>query len=82
MYNNRDIEDMNTAKMEKLVTWLGNFSKRLKIDPKLVIQDSAVMSTMKSAVHKTIGRTDDVQGDLSIPTEDEKVYEGEDYGDN
>lgn len=81
MYDNRDIEDMRTSKMEKLVTWLGNFSKRLKIDPKLATQDSSVMSTMKNAVHKTIGKTADAQTDLSTPTKDEKVYEGEDYGD-
>jgi len=82
MYDNRDIEDMHTTKMEKLVTWLGNFSKRLKIDPKLATQDSAVMSAMKSAVHKTIGRTADAQMDLNTPRKEEKLYEGEEYGDN
>lgn len=82
MYNLQDIEDMQTAKMEKLVTWLGNFSKRLKIDPKLVTQDSSVRTAMKSAVHKTIGKTAGVQDDLSASKTDEKVYKGESYGDN
>lgn len=82
MYNYHDIEDMRTTKMEKLVTWLGNFSKRLKIDPKLANQDKAVMSTMRSAVSKTIGKTNDAQADITSPVIDEKEYEGEDYGDN
>lgn len=82
MYNYHDIEDMRTTKMEKLVTWLGNFSKRLKIEPKLANQDRAVMSAMRSAVSKTIGRTADAQADITTPSKDEKEYEGEDYGDN
>lgn len=69
-------------KMDKVVTWFTGFAKRLKIDPKLATQDSSVMSAMKSAVHKTIGKTADAQMDLNTPAKDEKVYEGEDYGDN
>lgn len=69
-------------RMDKVVTWFTGFAKRLKIDPKLATQDSSVISVMKSAVHKTIGKTADAQMDLSTPTKDEKVYEGEDYGDN
>ena len=61
---------------------LFSFAKRLKIDPKLATQDSSVISVMKSAVHKTIGKTADAQIDLTTPTKDEKEYEGEDYGDN
>lgn len=69
-------------RMDKVVTWFTGFAKRLKIDPKLATQDSSVMSAMKSAVHKTIGKTTDAQMDLNTPAKDEKVYEGEDYGDN
>lgn len=69
-------------RMDKVVTWFTGFAKRLKIDPKLATQDSSVMSAMKNAVHKTIGKTADAQRDLNTPTKDEKVYEGEDYGDN
>ncbi len=69
-------------RMDKVVTWFTGFAKRLKIDPKLATQDSSVISAMKSAVHKTIGKTADAQMDLSTPAKDEKVYEGEDYGDN
>lgn len=82
MYNFHDIEYAHTSKMEKLVTWLGNFSKRLKISPKLATQDGAVMSAMKSAVSKTIGKTADVEIDLNTPMKDEKEYEGEEYGDS
>lgn len=76
--NEKDVK----KRMDKVVTWFAGFSKRLRIDPKLAVQDNAVMSTMKSAVHKTIGKTADAQMDLSTPTKDEKVYEGEDYGNN
>lgn len=76
--NEQDVK----KRMDKVVTWFTGFAKRLKIDPKLAIQDSSVISVMKSAVHKTIGKTADAQRDLSTPTKDEKVYEGEDYGDN
>lgn len=82
MFNIHDIEDVRTSKMEKLVTWLGNFSKRLKVAPKLATQDSAVMSTMKYAVSRTIGKTTDAEMDLNTPTKDEKEHEGEEYGDN
>lgn len=82
MYNFHDIEDARTSKMEKLVTWLGDFSKRLKIDPKLTTQDVAVMSAMKRAVSKTIGKTTEAEKDLSTASKDDKQYEGEEYGDN
>ena len=58
------------------------FSKRLKIDPKLANQDKAVMSAMRNAVSKTIGRTADAQADITTPEENGKEYKGEDYGDN
>lgn len=82
MYNFHDIEDARTSKMEKLVTWLGDFSKRLKINPKLATQDVAVMSAMKNAVSRTIGRTTEAEIDLSTTSKDEKEYKGEEYGDN
>ena len=69
-------------RMDKVVTWFTGFAKRLKIDPKLATQDSAVMSAMKSAVSKTVGRTADAQADITTLAKDEKEYEGEDYGDN
>lgn len=68
--------------MDKVVTWFTGFAKRLKIDPKLATQDNAVMSTMKGAVSKTIGKTIDAEKDLMTPVKDEKEYEGVDYGDN
>lgn len=55
MYNMQDIEDMRTSKMETLVTWLGNFSKRLKNNPALAVQNDGVKATMRRAVSKTIG---------------------------
>lgn len=76
--NEKDVK----KRMDKVVTWFTGFSKRLRIDPKLAVQDDAVMSTMKSAVHKTIGKTVDAQMDLSTPTKDEKEYEEEYYGNN
>lgn len=68
-------------RMDKVVTWFTGFAKRLQIDSKLAIQDSSVMSAMKSAVSKTVGRTADAQADIMTPAKDEKEYEGEDYGD-
>lgn len=82
MYNFHDIEDARTSKMEKLVTWLGDFSKRLKINPKLATQDVAVMSAMKSAVSKNIGKITEAEIDLSTTSKDKKEYKGEEYGDN
>jgi len=80
---NLQVNEQDARKrMDKVVTWFSGFAKRLKIDPKLATQDSSVMSAMKSAVHKTIGKTADAQMDLNTPAKDEKVYEGEDYGDN
>jgi len=55
MFNMQDIEDMRTSKMEKLVTWLGNFSKRLKNNPALAVQNDGVKATMRRAISKTIG---------------------------
>ena len=68
--------------MEKLVTWLGNFSKRLKTNPELVNQDNAVMSAMRGAVRESVGQTIEAQEDLTSSLREEKEHEGVDYGDN
>lgn len=68
--------------MEKLVTWLGNFSKRLKTNPELVNQDNAVMSAMREAVRESVGQTIEAQEDLTSSLREEKEHEGVDYGDN
>lgn len=70
------------TRMDKVVTWFTGFIKRLQIDPKLATQDSAVMSFMKGAVSKSIGKTAEAQADITALTRDEKEYEGEEYGDN
>ena len=68
--------------MEKLVIWLGNFSKRLKTNPELVNQDNAVMSAMRGAVRESVGQTIEAQEDLTSSLREEKEHEGVDYGDN
>ncbi len=69
-------------RMDKVVTWFTGFTKRLQIDPKLATQDSAVMSAMKGAVSKSIGKTAEAQADITALARDEKEYEGEEYEDN
>ena len=75
-------EDETRKSMQKVVEWFSGFAKRLKIDPKLALQDDAVMSTMKRAVGKTIGRIDYIQTELTTLAEEEKKHEGEEYGNN
>lgn len=57
--------------MQKCVQWFSGFAKRLEMDPKLAVQDEAVMSTMRGAVGKTVGTTRNAEMDLKTPVEKE-----------
>ena len=81
LYSFKDMDALDTKRMEKVVEWFTGFSKRLQTNPKLASQDGAVISAMKNAVGRTIGKTTDAQNDLNTPRQ-EKKYEGVEYGDN
>lgn len=65
------LDEENISKMQKCVQWLSGFAKRLEIDPKLAVQDVAVMSAMRSAVGKTVGNTRNAEMELKTPVKEE-----------
>lgn len=65
-------------RMDRVVKWFTGFNKRLEI----ASQDSAIISTMRKAVGKTIGNTEQARKDLKTPVKEERKYQGGEYGDN
>lgn len=74
------LDKANIQKMQKCVQWFSGFAKRLEMDPKLAVQDEAVMSTMRGAVGRNVGKTRNAEMDLKTPVKEE-IKEKE-HGDN
>ncbi len=72
--NERDLR----KRMNRVVKWFTGFNKRLEI----ASQDSAIISTMRKAVGKTIGNTEQARKDLKTHAKEERQYQGGEYGDN
>lgn len=65
------LDETNIKKMQKFVGWFTSFAKRLELNPKLAVQDEAVMSAMRTAVGKTVGNTRNVEMELKTPIKEE-----------